>query len=77
GSKEPFTWDELVPYMSEKTGIPFSVVDLAMVPTYYEYDLSAARNDFGYDPQLSVFDMVDEALRHNEEGRGGIIPTTV
>ena len=77
GSKEPFTWDELVPYMSEKTGIPFSVVDLAMVPTYYEYDLSAARNDFGYDPQLSVFDMVDEALRHNEEDRGGIIPTTV
>ena len=77
GAKEPFTWDVLIPYMSEKTGIPYSVVDLAMAPNYYEYDLSAARNDFGYDPQLSVFDMVDEAVRYNEEGGGGIIPTRV
>ncbi len=74
GAKEPFTWDSLVPYMSEKTGIPFSVVDLATTPNYYGYDLSAARNDFGYDPQLSVFDMVDEAVRYNKEGGGGIIP---
>ncbi|MCH8911152.1 MAG: NAD(P)-dependent oxidoreductase [Chloroflexi bacterium] len=77
GAKEPFTWDVLIPYMSEKTGIPYSVVDLAMAPNYYEYDLSAARNDFGYDPRLSVFDMVDEAVRYNEEGGGGIIPTRV
>lgn len=77
GAKEPFTWDELIPYMSEKTGTPYSVVDLAMAPNYYEYDLSAARNDFGYDPQLSVFDMVDEAIRYNEEGGGGIIPTII
>ena len=77
GAKEPFTWDVLIPYMSEKTGIPYSVVDLAMVPIYYEYDLSASRNDFGYDPQLSVFEMVDEAVRYNEEGGGGIIPTRV
>lgn len=75
GAKEPFTWDVLVPYMSEKTGIPYSTVDLSTTPTYYEYDLSAARNDFGYDPQLSVFDMVDEAVRYNREGGGGIIPT--
>jgi nucleoside-diphosphate-sugar epimerase len=76
-SNEPFTWEELIPYMSEKTGIPYSVVDLPMTPNYYEYDLSAARNDFGYDPQLSVFDMVDEAVRYNREGGGGIIPTIV
>ena len=77
GAKEPFTWDVLIPYMSKKTGIPYSVVDLAMTPNYYEYDLSAARNDFGYDPQLSVFEMVDAAVRYNEEGGGGIIPTSV
>ncbi len=75
GAGKPFTWDELVPYLSEKMGIPYSVVDLAMAPNFYEYDLSAARNDFGYDPQLSIFDMVDEAIRYNEEGGGGIIPT--
>jgi UDP-glucose 4-epimerase len=76
-ARKPFTWDELVPYMSEKTGIPYSVVDLAMVPNFYEFDLSAARNDFGYDPQLSVFNMVDEAIRYNVEGGGSIIPTEV
>jgi UDP-glucose 4-epimerase len=77
GSRAPFMWDELIPYMSQKTGIPFSVIDLAMTPNYYEFDLSAAHTDFGYDPQLSVFDMVDEAIRYGEQGRGGIIPTTV
>ena len=77
GSKEPFTWDVLVPYISEKTGIPYSTVDLPMNPTFYEYDLSAARNDFGYAPSLSVFEMVDEAIRYNEEGGGSIVPTKV
>lgn len=77
GSDKPFTWEELVPYISEKTGIPYSTVNLASNPTFYEYDLSAARNDFGYAPQLSVFDMVDEAIRYNTEGGGGIIPTNM
>jgi len=77
GSKEPFTWDVLIPYISEKTGIPYSTVDLAMNPTFYENDLSAARNDFGYNPSLSLNEMVDEAIRYNTEGGGGIIPTKV
>ena len=77
GSKEPFTWDVLIPYISEKTGIPYSTVDLPMNPTFYEYDLSAARNDCGYAPSLSVFEMVDEAIRYNEEGGGSIVPTKV
>ncbi|MBN4064708.1 NAD(P)-dependent oxidoreductase [Dehalococcoides mccartyi] len=77
GSKEPFTWDVLIPYISEKTEIPYSTVDLAMNPTFYEYDLSAAKNDFGYAPTLSLNEMVDEALRYNDEGGGGIIPTSV
>jgi len=76
GADKPFTWDELIPYMSDKLGTPYSVVDLATTPNYYEYDLSAARNDFGYDPQLSVFDMIDEAIRYNQGG-GQIIPTKV
>tara|TARA_Y100000588_G_scaffold376660_1_gene454735 strand:- start:4757 stop:5791 length:1035 start_codon:yes stop_codon:yes gene_type:complete len=77
GSKEPFTWEVLVPYISEKTGIPYSTVDLPMNPTFYEYDLSAAQKDFGYAPSLSVFEMVDEAIRYNKEGGGGIVPTNV
>ena len=77
GAGAPFTWDELIPYLSKKMGIPYSVVDLAMAPNFYEYDLAAACNDFGYDPQLSVFDMVDEAIRYDAEGGGGLIPTEV
>ena len=77
GSMEPFTWDVLVPYISEKTGIPYSTFDLPMNPTFYEYDLSAAQRDFGYAPSLSVFEMVDEAIRYNEEGGGAIVPTQV
>jgi nucleoside-diphosphate-sugar epimerase len=75
GANEPFTWDVLVPYISDKTRIPYSTIDLATNPTFYEYDLSAARNDFGYSPSLSSFEMVDEAIRFNTEGGGEIIPT--
>jgi UDP-glucose 4-epimerase len=77
GAAKPFTWEELIPYMAKKMGIPYADIELAMTPNYYEYDLSAARSDFGYNPQLSVFDMVDEAIRFNKEGGGGIIPTKV
>lgn len=77
GAAKPFTWDEVIPYMAEQTGIPYSVIDLATTPNYYEYDLSAARNDFNYDPQLTIFDMIDEAVRYSKEGGGGIIPTKV
>lgn len=76
-SKEPFTWDTVVPYMAEKTGAPVTRVNLPMNPTFYEYDLSAARDDFGYDPQLSIQDMVDEAMRYRESGSNEIIPTKV
>lgn len=76
-SKEPFTWDSIVPYIAEKIGAPVTRVNLPMNPTFYEYDLSAPMNDFGYDPQLSVQEMVDEALKFRESGVGEIIPTHV
>ncbi len=76
-SKQPFTWDTIVPYMAERIGAPVTRVNLPMNPTFYEYDLSAARNDFGYDPQMSVEEMVDEAVKFRETGSAEIIPTTV
>jgi UDP-glucose 4-epimerase len=74
-SREPFTWDRIVPYIAEKTGAPVTRVNLPMNPTYYEYDLSAAKNDFGYNPTMSVEEMVDDALRFKQSGAGEIIPT--
>ena len=50
---------------------------LPMNPTFYEYDLSAPRNDFGYTPTMSVQEIVDEALKFRETGAGDIIPTHV
>ncbi len=77
GSRDPFVWDEIVPYISEKTGIPFCRVNLATIPTFYEYDLTAAKTDFQYDPQLSFREMVDEAVRFRAKGGGDVIPTLV
>ncbi len=76
-SKEPFTWDVIVPYIAERTGAPVTRVNLPANPTFYEYDLSAAKDDFGYDPQMSVQDIVDEALKFRESGSDEIIPTQV
>ena len=75
-SREPFVWDEMIPYIADKLGSPYTRVNLPIIPTYYEYDLSASRRDFGYDPPLSLRDMIDEAVAHRKTGKGSMIPTT-
>jgi hypothetical protein len=50
--------------------------NLPLRPTHYEYDMSAARRDFGYAPTLSIAEVVDEALEA-EAGRGSLIPTSL
>lgn len=76
-SREPFTWDAIVPYMAGKLGVPYSRFNIPTNPTFYEFDLSPARDDFGYAPQNTIEDMVDEAIRFSQEGGGDIIPTRV
>ena len=76
-SREPFTWDAIVPYMAGKLGVPYSRFNVPTNPTFYEFDLSPARDDFGYAPQNTIEDMVDEAIRFSQEGGGDIIPTVV
>ncbi len=76
-SKEPFVWEVMIPYIAEKLGSPYTQVSLPITPTYYEYDLTAAKRDFGYDPPLSLRDMIDEAIAHRRSGGGSIIPTSV
>ena len=75
-SRDPFAWDEMIPYIADKLGSPYTRVNLPITPTYYEYDLSASRRDFGYDPPFSLRDMIDEAVEHRKTGKGSIIPTT-
>ncbi len=75
-SREPYRWDAVIPYMAERLNAPYSSVRLPITPTYYEYDLSTSQGDFGYDPPLTIRDMIDEAISHRS-GKGSIIPTTV
>lgn len=59
----PFTWDEAVPYLAGKLGLPY--IDLALAdvtPTFYEFDLSAARAAFDYAPRIGIKEMIDAAL---------------
>jgi len=59
----PFTWDEAVPYLADKLGLPY--IDLALAdatPTYYEFDLSAARSALNYAPRIGIKEMIDAAL---------------
>ena len=65
----------MIPYLAEKLNAPYTTVNLPITPTYYEYDVSAAKRDFNYDPTLSLFGMIDEAISHRQTGRGSIIPT--
>ena len=74
-SSEPFRWEVMIPYLAEKLNAPYTTVNLPITPSYYEYDLSAAKRDFNYAPTLSLSDMIDEAISHRQTGRGSIIPT--
>jgi len=76
-SQKPFTWDAIVPYIAGKLDVPYTRFNLPMTPTFYEFDLSPASNDFGYAPQNTIEEMVDEAIRFSQEGGGAIIPTTL
>ena len=76
-SSEPFRWEVMIPYLAENLNAPYSKVNLPITPTYYEYDISAAKRDFDYNPPLSLFDMIDEAIAHRNTGKSDIIPTKV
>jgi UDP-glucose 4-epimerase len=72
----PFTWDDAVPHLAEVLGLTHVRADLAGIPpTFYEYDLSASRRDFGFDPQFDIHAMIDEAARYRTAGSDAIVPT--
>ncbi|MEX0763308.1 MAG: NAD(P)-dependent oxidoreductase [Dehalococcoidia bacterium] len=77
GGPAPFTWDDVVPVLAKHLDLPVSRMNLPGTPTYYEFDLSAAKRDFGYDPQVGMQEMIEEAARFRNEGGGRIIPTHV
>jgi UDP-glucose 4-epimerase len=71
----PFTWDDAVPYLSERTGIPYVEGTSSGVPTYYEYDLTKVRRLLGYEPQYDIHRMIDDALAFKRGEQIGVRPT--
>jgi UDP-glucose 4-epimerase len=71
----PFTWDEVIPYLSERLDIPAIEVQTTAVPTYYEYDISKAKRLLGFQPQHDIFRMIDDALAFKRGENIGVLPT--
>ncbi|HXI16575.1 MAG TPA: NAD(P)-dependent oxidoreductase [Chloroflexota bacterium] len=72
---KPLTWDEAVPYLSEKLGIPQVEGTSSGTPTYYEYDLTKVRTLLGYEPQYDIFRMIDDAVAFKRGEQIGVLPT--
>jgi UDP-glucose 4-epimerase len=75
GGPRAFTWDEVVPYLSEKLDIPYIDVVSQGTPTYYQFDLSKARNLIGFEPEYDIIRMIDDALKFREGEDIGVLPT--
>jgi UDP-glucose 4-epimerase len=61
GPAAAFSFDEAVPYMASRWGLPFVPVDLPLTPYRYETSVDKARRILGYRPRYTVFDMIDAA----------------
>lgn len=57
-----FTYDRLVKYLSEKTGIPYVEAVLPLTPMRCQISIAKARMHLGYRPQYDVYTMIDEAM---------------
>ena len=78
GGPEAFTWRDAVPLVAEALDRRVVEAHLAgMPPTYYEFDLAAARRDFGFQPQFHWRSTLAEAVRYVRSGESAIVPTTV
>ena len=71
----PFSWDEAVPYLSERLGIPYVETRLKGDPTFYEFDLSKARRLLGFRPRYDIRRMIDDAMAYRRGEDIGVLPT--
>ncbi len=70
----PFRWDEAIPHLANALNLPYCRVNLAGAnPTYYEYDLSAARTDFGYNPRVGFEQAVAEEIAFRDGKSDAVI----
>ncbi|MDP6040412.1 MAG: hypothetical protein QGG64_17805, partial [Candidatus Latescibacteria bacterium] len=75
GGPRPFTWDEAIPYLSQRLDIPYQEVTLHGSPTHYEYDLTKARDLIDFDPQYDIIRMIEDAIAYREGNTIDVLPT--
>jgi UDP-glucose 4-epimerase len=71
----PFTWEEVIPYLSERLGIPYVEARSSAMPTYYEFDLAKARRLLDFQPRYDIVRMIDDALAFARGENIGVLPT--
>ena len=71
----PFTWDEAVPYLSERLDVPCIEAVPRGDPTFYEFDLSRARKLLGFNPRYDIRKMIDDAMAYRHGDDIGVLPT--
>jgi UDP-glucose 4-epimerase len=72
----PFTWEETIPYLSDRLNVPYIDARSSGAPTYYEYDLTKARQLLDFQPQYAIVRMIDDALAFTRGEDIGVLPTT-
>jgi nucleoside-diphosphate-sugar epimerase len=75
GGPRPFTWDEAIPYLSQRLDIPYQEAVLQGPPTYYEFDLSKPRDRIDFDPQYDIIRMIEDALAYRNGTDIHVLPT--
>jgi UDP-glucose 4-epimerase len=70
-----FTWEEAIPVLSQRLGIPYLEARLSGPPTYYAFDLTKARRLLGFEPAYDIERMIDDALAFRDGAEIGVLPT--
>jgi len=59
----PFSYEEMIPYLSKAIGMPYFKAVIPLPGTRMEISISKARSILGYRPKYDVFKIIDDALR--------------
>jgi UDP-glucose 4-epimerase len=61
GPASAFDFDQAVSYLARATGLPIVHVNLHTQPYHYETSIDKARQVLGYEPQYTIYRMIDQS----------------
>ena len=75
--RTPFTWDDVIPYLSAKINKDYCRMNLPINPTFYEFNITKSMKDYNFLPKWDIKMMIDDAVEFMETKKGDIIPTVL